>query len=102
MTTELDTCEMIVVKHIHIDPIQDLVHSDVGHSFRSAYLELFQCIDVRRKYITYRTHNHLPAILPNQILNADRGKAVGLVSSKYWYSKWLPKHQGKGRAILAA
>ena len=43
-----------IVKDTHLNPLQELKYSDVFHSFRSTYSELFQHIDRRKQNITYK------------------------------------------------
>ena len=56
-------------------PLHELVHSEVCHSFRMTYTELFHHINMRKQNITLKRRNHLPAILPNQIFYTNKDKA---------------------------
>ena len=49
-------------------------------------------------YVINNTHSdelHHTAILPSQIVNPDRCKAVELASGEFWHSKVVTKLQGE-------
>ena len=70
---------------MYSDPFQEHIHKEEYSSFRCTYKELFEHIQMRKNNI-FKIGNYLPAILSNQIYNTNRGKAVELLSSDYWYS----------------
>ena len=82
-----------MVNGTQTDPLQDLIHSEVWHSFRSTYTGLFQHINRIKQNISFIMRNQLPSIIPNQIYHTNRDVAGKLPSGEYWYSKTATKHR---------
>ena len=64
-----------VVTSMHSNTLQELIHKDGQTSLISTFTELFENLEMR-EYISFKIRNPLPAILPKQLYNTDRGMAV--------------------------
>ena len=60
-----------MLNNTHANPLQECNHSEVGHSFRSTYAELFENIDMRKQNISFKIKNHLPAIHQAKLYPTD-------------------------------
>ena len=91
-----------IINNTYLDPLQECIHSEVCHLFRSTYKDLFQHIALRKKNSIYKIRNHLPAILPNQIVNTNRGKAAKIALGGFGYLRRVTRTRRERRTTLLA